>query len=124
MKKDFSNLLLLLCSSILVLVIVELTFRWIQPPRPRKLQPRVKYVFVPPDSTRKRYCDYIYLVPNQTGYSLDASVEVSSLGIRNVEVTSQSQPNSIRILALGDSHTFGYGVSDEETWPRLLEQKL
>jgi lysophospholipase L1-like esterase len=32
--------------------------------------------------------------------------------------------NSIRILALGDSCTFGLFVNDNETWPAQLEQKL
>jgi GDSL-like lipase/acylhydrolase family protein len=29
-----------------------------------------------------------------------------------------------RILALGDAYTFGYGVSDAQTWPRELERRL
>lgn len=29
-----------------------------------------------------------------------------------------------RIAALGDSFTFGYGVEEEEAWPRLLEERL
>src|SRR5262245_15813311 len=29
-----------------------------------------------------------------------------------------------RVLALGDSHTFGYGVGAEEAWPAVLERML
>jgi hypothetical protein len=29
-----------------------------------------------------------------------------------------------RILALGDAYTFGYGVSDSQTWPREIERHL
>src|ERR1041385_9404948 len=30
----------------------------------------------------------------------------------------------IRILALGDSHTFAVGVSANQTWPKVLQRKL
>lgn len=33
-------------------------------------------------------------------------------------------PVTADIVALGDSQTFGYGVSDEESWPSLLDQAL
>ena len=30
----------------------------------------------------------------------------------------------VRVVALGDSFTFGYGVEETQTWPRLLQQSL
>jgi hypothetical protein len=36
--------------------------------------------------------------------------------------TSASAP--CRVLALGDSHTFGYGVGAEQAWPAMLESML
>lgn len=33
-------------------------------------------------------------------------------------------PDTAEILALGDSQTFGYGVSDGSSWPRLLDESL
>jgi hypothetical protein len=35
-----------------------------------------------------------------------------------------SAPAPCRVLALGDSHTFGYGVDGEQAWPAVLEAML
>ena len=32
--------------------------------------------------------------------------------------------NSLKILAVGDSFTFGYQVGDQETWPACVEYNL
>jgi len=46
-------------------------------------------------------------------------------GIRDYDnVTIEKPNNTIRIIALGDSHTFGWGVELEETWPKVLEKLL
>lgn len=36
----------------------------------------------------------------------------------------QSPPAPCRVLALGDSHTFGYGVDVDQAWPAVLERML
>jgi lysophospholipase L1-like esterase len=40
-------------------------------------------------------------------------------GFRN----PSSWPNEAEIVAVGDSMTFGYGVDDEQAWPRLLQKR-
>src|SRR5207344_2701442 len=45
------------------------------------------------------------------------------LGLRGPEVTAK-RPGELRILALGDSFTYGYGVQDAETYPAVLEALL
>lgn len=51
-------------------------------------------------------------------------VETNSLGIRDREVQRPKSANSYRIVAVGDSYTYGWGVNIEDTWLRKLEQKL
>ncbi|MGC9054996.1 MAG: SGNH/GDSL hydrolase family protein, partial [Candidatus Hydrogenedens sp.] len=51
-------------------------------------------------------------------------VETNSLGIRDREIQRPKSSNSYRIIAVGDSYTYGWGVNIEETWLRGLEQKL
>jgi GDSL-like Lipase/Acylhydrolase family len=73
---------------------------------------------------------YWKLRPNQTGYlwmgngSLrSVEARINNLGLRGPDVDVQSHPR-IRILALGDSFTFGVGVGDAETFCAVLERTL
>lgn len=52
------------------------------------------------------------------------TARMSSQGLRNPEVVSTKPSGTYRVLALGDSFTFGWGVREEETWVRIVEQKL
>ncbi len=54
--------------------------------------------------------------------SIPYAVSTNSLGLRDDE--PREKDGRMRILALGDSRTFGDGVSDHETWPYLLEHQL
>jgi lysophospholipase L1-like esterase len=51
------------------------------------------------------------------------SLETNSLGFRDREFNS-SRMDRTRILALGDSFTYGWGVEIEQSWPKILESKL
>ena len=49
----------------------------------------------------------------------------NNFGFRNVEdVLEPKDEESLRIIAYGGSTTFCYNLSNEETWPSRLEQKL
>ena len=49
---------------------------------------------------------------------------VNSQGWRGPERSRARTPGLSRIACLGDSHTFGHGVGDAETWPAALEREL
>ena len=49
--------------------------------------------------------------------------EVNSLGFRDQEVKTNNR-ETFRILAIGDSYTYGWGVSIEESWVKIAEKKL
>ncbi len=65
------------------------------------------------------------LRPNLNQYSgaVKAKVRTNRLGLRTYEVNSKKQ-NEFRILSLGESTTFGVGVSNEKTYSALLEKSL
>lgn len=50
--------------------------------------------------------------------------ETNSLGLRGPELGLTFEPGEYRVVALGDSCTFGKGVLEKHTWPRQLESML
>lgn len=50
--------------------------------------------------------------------------DTNSFGLRSTEITKQKKENTLRILCIGDSITFGWGLKDEKTYPRQLEVLL
>jgi len=51
-------------------------------------------------------------------------VEVNSFGLRDDEFPIQKPPGEVRVLAVGDSFTYGWGVRGEQAWPQVLERWL
>lgn len=50
-------------------------------------------------------------------------IEINAQGMRGPEVSAQKAEGTTRILLLGDSYTFGYGVSLEESYPGLIRTR-
>src|SRR5262245_33377873 len=51
-------------------------------------------------------------------------VVTNALGFREPRLPSPKPPHTVRIVALGDSFTQGYGVEEGEAYPRQLERRL
>jgi lysophospholipase L1-like esterase len=51
-------------------------------------------------------------------------MHVNQQGFRGPLVEPKKPAGSLRIACIGDSHTFGYGVADDRTWPAALERRL
>jgi len=63
-------------------------------------------------------------VPNGHAFLMGVDVHINSHGLRDREYSVVKAPGTYRILMLGDSTTFGWGVQLEETIPKLLESRL
>jgi lysophospholipase L1-like esterase len=65
------------------------------------------------------------LVPNarQASY-IGVPVTINSLGLRDRELERPKPARTIRIVGVGDSITFGYGVRLDETFLKVLERRL
>ena len=65
------------------------------------------------------------LAASYDGWFAGVPVHTNSLELRDPrEYDLRKQPNTFRILVLGDSVTFGHGSVYEHTYPYLLEQSL
>jgi len=74
---------------------------------------------------RKRIGDVpFWLRPNTRAMLYDSEVSINSLGFRGREF-SRHKTNTYRIIALGESTTFGMTVTpDHHPWPELLEAMI
>jgi len=64
------------------------------------------------------------LRPGVQGFFMGRELSINALGMRDRERRSEKAPEKFRILGLGDSHTFGWGVGREETYLARLEEML
>lgn len=65
--------------------------------------------------------------PNQTIQShffVEGEYRINSHGFRDREFSVAKPPGTFRIVCLGNSCTFGWGVRQEETYPKVLEKIL
>jgi lysophospholipase L1-like esterase len=107
----------LLCGSLLVAFgVLELSFRVVYPPPVRFLYPQEFYDLDPEIGFALR--------PGQTAFTHDRPVQTNSWGLRDHEFAPEPAPGTLRVLALGDSQTFGAGLALSETWPKQLERRL
>lgn len=73
--------------------------------------------------------EYSKYHPHQVRTDVDMAgmpfrVSINSRGFRGDEFRNDKEPDTLRVLALGGSSTFGFGNRDDETYPYLLEQLL
>jgi lysophospholipase L1-like esterase len=64
------------------------------------------------------------LVPGAHGMYAGVDVAINALGQRGPEYAREKPAGTFRVVALGDSLTFGYGAPQEGTWPAALERRL
>jgi lysophospholipase L1-like esterase len=65
------------------------------------------------------------LKPDLTdGTFVGVPVRTNSLGHRDREIPRRKPAGGFRVVAVGDSVTFGHGVAAEDAWPERLERRL
>jgi lysophospholipase L1-like esterase len=74
----------------------------------------------PPDAAAMHH----WHIPGAAAVLQRVPVAINSRGLRDYEYDYTPPPGVTRILALGDSVTFGWGVPLEDTYPKVLERLL
>ena len=126
-KKNLSGKIFLFMAAVfLSAILLEFTLRFFYPQltleRGEKLSVQIyeKSTYTPwrhkPNSTGSMISPY--------GMEYDVPVKINSYGLRGDDFSMAKGKNSHRILFLGDSFTFGVGVSLEDTYPKKLEALL
>lgn len=64
------------------------------------------------------------LAPSFEGESQGMRIRTNSRGMRGPEPLPAQTPDLVRIAVLGDSYAFGFGVEEDDSFPRLLQQDL
>lgn len=66
-----------------------------------------------------------WFVPGALGSTGEASLRINALGLRDARnYPAKKAKGCFRVLAVGDSRTFGLGVDEPESWPGALETAL
>lgn len=116
-RKRLVRLLLLSFSLLASLLFAELAVRLV---RPQAVMTVSRGLYQPDPPRRYRIAPgFRGSISNQVEF--DTEVATNSLGLRGPEVGPKRR---LRILALGDSFTFGVGARQEETWPARLGEIL
>lgn len=63
-------------------------------------------------------------IPNREADLYGVHIKINSDGFRDKEYTVEKDTATFRILILGDSITFGWGVAFNNTFSKVLEQRL
>jgi lysophospholipase L1-like esterase len=74
---------------------------------------------------QSRYPGIVYeLKPNVRGRFLGQPLVINSEGLRDYEYTRRKEPGTFRIVGVGDSSLFGWGVRLEDSGLKVLERRL
>jgi lysophospholipase L1-like esterase len=110
-----ANLALSLGAIVFVLVVAEIGIRLLSPQD-------VDYY------DARRFTDlsgrFPSLIPNSSSTFTGVPIRINARGLRDDEIAVPKPPGTSRILAIGDSVTFGFGVRAEETYVKRLEARL
>lgn len=117
-SRGMKETLLFCCSVVLALGIVELGLRLVDHPLSLPLVNFNRWY-----EPSKLYGHQLVKAFEGLG-PLHVPVKINSFGFRDVEHPKTNHNRTIRILGLGDSFTFGWGVPLEKTYLKQLEKNV
>ena len=119
LRRLLARLILLGVSAALSLLIAEFAIRLVRP-QPVLIVSKGLYTPDPPRRYRLQP-GFQGRITNRVEY--DTPISINKAGLRGPEV-GPGGTGTFRVLALGDSFTFGVGASQEESYPARLQEIL
>ena len=116
LKRALKNLAALSIGLMAAFVLTEVALAFLIPPPLRYIHPQ-------PIHVRDKELGWI-MRPHQSSYTIDKPVRTNRLGFRSPEIEPRRSGKGLRVLCLGDSQTFGNGVSQDDTYPAQLQVLL
>ena len=126
LRRVLAKTAMLLASVAVTIAVLEVATRFFYTPLP----PTIEFFRL----TRSDYYQADVTVgwrprPNITarhvsGDVFDTTFTTNSRGLRDREHSIEKPPGTLRVVVLGDSFAWGYGVNDDVVFPRLLESQL
>lgn len=117
-RAALGNLTLFACTILITFLALEVGVRLLISQNPDVYDGEKFLLLHPPPGEPQT------LVPHSAGKYTGVPVRVNSIGLRDREVAMPKPEAVFRVLAIGDSVTFGFGVRLEETYVKRLEQRL
>jgi lysophospholipase L1-like esterase len=117
-RRFLTNLGFIVLSVCATLTVLEIAVRIVKPQDPEFWDSRS---FRRIQSTAPHYIENI---PHGHANFIGVQVTINSNGLRGEEISIPKPPNSARIVVVGDSVTFGYGIPLESTYVKVLERLL
>lgn len=117
LKNLVANVLLLAATLVALGLVAEGVMRLVTPD-----SVQVRLMHRPDDERGYRLVENYEFTHRTSEFSVP--VRINAEGLRDREYPRERDPRVFRILALGDSFTFGVGVRSEDTYPKVLEGLL
>ncbi len=111
---ELKNLLLFLASTLIALLCAEGILRLFEPQNEGVLTHFVE----------TGDGGYMVPVPNATGQIYGRPVSINEYGYRGSSYPPARGGDAFRIQVFGDSHTFGSGAPDDQSYPAVMEKML
>lgn len=121
MKEKHFKIITIILSITFILIFLEIFLRIL---RPERLEVSAYEDIYTDVYSQSKKANVKALKPNMERKRWGTIVKINSYGERDYEYSIKKKDNNYRVAVIGDSVAFGFGISLEDSFPKVLEKKL